>query len=61
MCPITMAAMLMMPAEGSPPTKPSNPQIRLIMLAAVVIVMILYGMSFEAVINELFRWLLSLL
>ena len=33
----------------------------LIMLAAVVIVMILYGMSFEAVINELFRWLLSLL
>jgi hypothetical protein len=27
----------------------------------VVIVMILYGMSFEAVINELFRWLLSLL
>ena len=33
----------------------------LIMLAVVVIVMILYGMSFEAVINELFRWLLSLL
>ena len=33
----------------------------LIMLAVVVIVMILYGMRFEAVINELFRWLLSLL
>ncbi len=33
----------------------------LIMLAVVFIVMILYGMSFEAVINELFRWLLSLL
>ena len=33
----------------------------LIMLAVVVIVMILYGMSFEAMINELFRWLLSLL
>lgn len=33
----------------------------LIMLAAVVIVMILYGINFEAAVNELFRLLLSLL
>ena len=33
----------------------------LIMLAAVVIVMILYGMNFETAVNELFRLLLSLL
>ena len=33
----------------------------LIMLAVVVIVMILYGINFEAAVNELFRLLLSLL
>ena len=33
----------------------------LIMLAAVVIVMILYGMNFETAVNELFRLLLSML
>lgn len=34
----------------------------LVVLAIVVIVMILlYGMSFDAAVNELFKWLLSLL
>ena len=33
----------------------------LIMLAVVVIVMIFYGINFEAAVNELFRLLLSLL
>ena len=33
----------------------------LTMLAIVVIVMILYGINFEAAVNELFRLLLSLL
>ena len=33
----------------------------LVVLAIVVIVMILYGINFEAAVNELFRLLLSLL
>ena len=34
----------------------------LVVLSIVVIVMILlYGMSFDAAVNELFKWLLSLL